>query len=376
MKIITNIRFAQTAGIAQVVLSFMDFLEKGKNKNLKITAVNIVDSSKHKVIKRKGKNTSTISYDVKVPSIADSVNGSKNIKQVEKIYSEIIEKYREAIKSEKPDVALINGTYFMPWCMFIAAKAEKIPVVLHYHGVLTKEVEHWPAIPRKIFLDMERSFDSKDVFYIFPSKITKNVVEKEVFKHKIKKSAVIANPVPEYFFGTKKKTTNNNIGIITRWTRIKNIKFCEDLANYNSNNGNKYIINAITDLDTKGPIYKNLSKIIKFHKPTNNRGLISFYKKMGVVISPSYFETYGNVAKESIASGTPAMVNNNMGVSETFNRLGLKDWIINFDSVESVYNKIEETMGKIVKHSIRKKIKDNYNHKIIFDQIISILTNK
>jgi glycosyltransferase involved in cell wall biosynthesis len=96
---------------------------------------------------------------------------------------------------------------------------------------------------------------------------------------------------------------------------------------------------------------------------------------MGVVISPSHFETYGNVAKESIASGTPAMVSLNMGVSETFDNLGLNDWVINFDSVKSVYDKIENVMGETVHKDVKAKMKELYTPHIIFSQITSILTD-
>jgi len=146
------------------------------------------------------------------------------------------------------------------------------------------------------------------------------------------------------------------------------------LADYNQKKGNKFVINVITDLDKNNKIYKDLSKLVKFHKPKTNKNLASFYRNMGVVISPSHFETYGNVAKEALASGTPAMVNSNMGVSETFNVLGLNDWIISFDSVKFVYDKIDGMIGETVNSDVRDKMKDLYVPQKIFNQIITILT--
>ncbi len=376
MKILTSIKFAQTAGIAQVVLSFMDFIEKSKGDDLSIVAVNIIDEKEKTFKKVSTKKTSTISFGIDVPNIAEVVNKAKNLKDVQKAYEDVILAYQTSIRDEKPDLVLINGTYFMPWCLLLAAEREKIPAVLHYHGVLAKEVQNWGKKQRKIFLDMERCFDKKDIFYIFPSKITKNVVEKEVFKHKIKKSAIIPNPVSDHFFEEENKVEKRNIGIVSRWTGIKNVQFCEELADYNSKNGNKFVVNIITDLDKSHKIYKKLSKIVTFHKPKTNKNLASFYKNMGVVISPSHFETYGNVAKESLASGTPAMVSLNMGVSETFDNLGLNDWVINFDSVKSVYDKIENVMGETVHKDIKSKMKELYTPNIIFSQITSILTDE
>jgi len=376
MKVLTNIKFAHTAGIAQVVLSFMDFIEKSKGNDLNIVAVTLLDKSKKTYKKVTTKKTSTVSIGVEIPNIAEVVNKAKNLAEVKKAYEKVISAYQLAIKKEKPDLILVNGTYFMPWCLLLASERENVPAVLHYHGVLMKEVSTWGKRQRKIFLDMERCFDKKNMFYIFPSEITKKVVEKEVFKHKVKKSAVIPNPVSAHFFEENNQVETRNIGIVSRWTGIKNVAFCETLANYNNKKGNKFVVNVITDLDKNNKTYKKLSKVITFHKPKNNKELASFYKSMGVVISPSHFETYGNVAKECIASGTPAMVSCNMGVSETFNNLGLGDWIINFDSVKLVYDKIDSLMGETVNTEVKARMKELYTPYIIFSQISSILISE
>lgn len=375
IKVLTGIRVAQSSGIAQVAFSFLDFIEKGKSKDISITAVGIINSGKEYYKKVERKKTSIISIGTNLPGIAKVINEAKNLKEVKQKYEKIICLYQKAIQEEKPDLILINGTFFMPWCLLIASERENIPAVLHYHGVLTKEVKNWEKSKQKIFLEMERCFDKKDLFYIFPSKITKEIVEKEVFGHKIKKCSILVNPVSEHFFTDKNRRKNNNIGIVSRWTGVKNMDFCKKLAEYNHKNGSKFILNVITDLNVKHEEYKKLSKIVKFHKQKSNKKLASFYRNMGVVISPSHFETYGNVAKEAIASGTPAMVNYNMGVSETFNHLGLHDWVINFDCVKTVYNKIDSVMGETVHIDVKNKMKELYRPHTIFGQIVSILNS-
>lgn len=373
-KVLTNIRAVQTAGIAQVVFSFLDYVENS-DSNIEVVAVNIGNNKKKDYRKASGQKTSIISVGAKIPNIAKIVKASKNIEDVKNAFENIISIYQKAIREEKPDVVLINGTYFMPWCLLLAAERENVPSVVHYHGVLSKEVKNWKKRERKIFLDMERTFDKKNMFYIFPSKITKNVVEEEVFCHKIKNCSILPNPVSEHFFTDKNKRKNKNIGIVSRWTGIKNIKFYKKFAEYNHKNGSKFSINIITDLNEKHKEYKKLSKIVKFHKPKSNKKLASFYRNMGVVISPSHFETYGNVAKEALASGTPAMVSSNMGVSETFNSLGLNDWVINFKSVKSVYNKIEIVMGESVHKEVRDEMKKLYLPHKIFDSIVFALNS-
>jgi glycosyltransferase involved in cell wall biosynthesis len=379
IKVLTSVRVAQTAGIAQVVFSFLDFVEKSKRNDINIVAVDIINRNKKAYKRIDGKKTSVISISTKLPNIARVVDTAKNLEEVKQKYETVIGFYQKAIQEEKPDLVLINGTYFMPWCLLMASERENVPAVIHYHGVLTKEVQNWKKHQRKIFLEMERCFDKKDLFYIFPSKITKNIVEKEVFCHKIKKCSILANPVSMHFF-TEKNTNQNilqnrNIGMVSRWTGIKNVNFFKKLAEYNHRKGTKFVINIVTDLNVKHKEYIKLSKLVKFHKPRSNKKLALFYRKMGVVISPSHFETYGNVAKEALASGTPAMVNANMGVSEAFNNLGLSDWVIDFNSVKSVYNKIDGVIGKTVHKDIKDEMKNLYMPCTIFNQMISILSN-
>lgn len=376
IKVLTNVKFAQTAGIAQVVSSFMDFIEASKKPTVNIVAINITDSEKESYRKISGKKTSVISVKTKMPNMADVINAAKNLEQVKQKFEKVIGIYQKAIQKEKPDLVLINGTYFMPWCFFIASEREGVPAVLHYHGILSKETQNWEKRQREIFLDMERSFDRKDMYYIFPSKMTKDIVEKDVFCHKIKKFSILPNPVSEHFFTDKIRKKKLNIGIVSRWAGIKNVSFCKKLAEYNCKKGSKFIVNIITDINIiKNDDYVKLSKIVKFYKPKSNKKLASFYRNMGVVISPSHFETYGNVAKESIASGTPAMVNCNMGVSETFNNLGLGGWVIDFDSVKSVYEKIESVMGDKVHKNVTDKMKELYMPHTIFTEIVAILNN-
>ena len=166
IKVLTGVRVAQTAGIAQVVFSFLGFVEQNKKANINVVAVDIKNGEKDIYRKSVRKNTSIISITTKVPPIGEVVKLAKNIDQVKAVYEPVISAYQKAIKQENPDLILINGTFFMPWCLLIAAERENIPAVLHYHGVLTKEVSHWPALQRKIFLDMEKTFDKKTLFYI------------------------------------------------------------------------------------------------------------------------------------------------------------------------------------------------------------------
>jgi len=375
MKILTNIRFLQTGGIFRNLLSFINFLEKEK-KNIKIVGVRVSSGKNEKCLKEKMGKTKIISLGLNLPLIEKVMKKAQNLSDIKEEYREVIDGHIKAIKKEKPDVILINGTYYVPWCLLLAGQSTGIPMVLHYHGVLTKETQGCQEKQRLIFKEMERSFDRGDLFYIFPSKLTKEVVEKEVFAHKIAGCAVLPNPIPLHFFESKVCNNKKNIGIVSRWSRVKNTEFYKKFAKYNQSQGNPFNINIVSNLKKNSEAKKELKDMVKFKKPMDNEKLADFYRKMGVVISPSHFETYGNVAKESVASGTPALVSSKMGVAETFRKLGLNDWIIEFDSVKKVYKKVKNVIYQSVDNDVREKMREMYSPQKIYSQMLEILNSR
>ncbi len=287
----------------------------------------------------------------------------------------LIEAYEKIIKKEKPDVVLVNGTYYLPWCLYQAAKRQKIRTVLHYHGSLVKETENWDPKSKEIFRQMESSFDAKGIFYIFPSAFAKQSVEADIFGHTIKNVAVLPNPIPLHFFDApqRKSKKRGKVGIVGRWARVKNPQFVERFAKYNARNGSSFSIESVSDIRKNSAHYKKMKDIVKFRHPIENEKLPSFYNKMDVILSPSHFETYGNVAQEAIASGTPALVSANMGVVETFKKFGLENWIVEFNSAAKVYKKISEVAGQTVSSETREEMRASLNPEIIHKQLLDTL---
>jgi glycosyltransferase involved in cell wall biosynthesis len=378
MKILTNIKFVKLAGITQTFSAFIDFAEKDKQTKINIVGVTMAN---RKIGAREGFNAvkrnkfSLLSVKIKIPSIKRVMKKAKDIEDVKRAYKHIIEAYDKTIKQEKPDLILINGTYYMPWCLLQASKANNIPVVLHYHGVLTKETADWKEVPRKIFRQMEECFDDKKLFYLFPSNLTKEVVEKEVFGHRVSKFSILPNPVSLRFFEAHSKSRHRNIGIISRWQKVKNTGFWEKLADYNQKNGDKFKINIVTDLKKGNKHRDKLDGLVRFRRPMSNGRLAKFYEDMDVIVSPSHFETYGNVANEAIATGTPALISKNMGVSEVFKNLGLDRWIIDFNSVKNVYEKINKAIKQKVDTETRNKMKELYSSGAVYGKMFSILNS-
>lgn len=376
MKILTNIQNGHLAGITQTMLSFLNYLEKSNEKKVEVCGLNIVSSrNKEKSIfeNKFGKGFKTISVECAFGSVKEVINSSRNLKDVKNCYKNLIGVCRDVIARENPDLVLVNGTYFFPWCLYEASKDFNIPVLLHYHGILTKETESWKKEEeRRLFYLMEKCFDNKDLFYIFPSNLAKETVEKEVFKHKIKNCSVLPNPVPAHFFNNFKRRNTKNVGFVTRWSKIKNPDFIAKFAAYNQKNGSNFKVNVITELRNEASRQK-LEEIIKFRKAVRNEEIGKFYSNMNVVLSPSHFETYGNVAQEAIASGTPALVSKKMGVAETFKKLGLDDWVVDFSSVENVYKKAVEISGQMVRPEVVETLKNDFSSNSIYKSFLKII---
>ncbi len=374
MKILTNTQSIQVGGIAQSITSFLQFIEKSKDDDISVIGVDIIRhylASEKSISKREvNKQITVITQSVLCKEIHNVLLRIKSLKELEEEYRNIIEVFRKIILEEKPDLIVLNGTYFIPWCLYLAAKSFNIPILLHYHGIITKETETWDAHSHLLMKKMEQTFDNSRLQYIFPSQLAKKVVEEQVFGHKISHGAILPNSISAHFFEVNTKGKPKNIGIVNRWTAVKNTNFVMGLAKYNQDNQSFFKINVVTDI--KGIMKQDKKRLrsVMLHSAMSSLKLGKFYGDMGTILCPSTFESYGNVPQEAVASGTPALVGNNMGIAEVFRKVGLGDYVIDFSSVGDVHEKAKEVGRHKVKNNIRKAMKnelssDNVNARLL-----------
>ena len=198
MKILTNIQTSQLGGIGQTLHNLITSLENKNPEKVKFVGVEVISDPNYseKGICYRSTSDSVIkiiSVGVKTANFEDIIHSVKSVNEIKNNYSELIDAYISIIKKENPNLILLNGTYFVPWCLFQAGKQLGIPMALHYHGILSKETSHFDLPIQKIILDMERTFDNDKLLYIFPSDLAKTTVENEVFQHQIARSAIIPN---------------------------------------------------------------------------------------------------------------------------------------------------------------------------------------
>jgi len=392
MKILTSIHFHKIAGITHYVLSLADYIKTTFQKEeVDLVGIDIaqadIKSKKTTVNISREKNWKLYSISVPSKNITDLATEAGNLEEFELSMENVIREYEKVIATEKPDIILISGTYHLAWCLYVAATRKKAKkIVLHCHGVISKEVEKYKERSKNIYREMEKSYFNDNVFYIFPSNLARETAENEVYRQPLKNYKIIPNPISLHFFkntAQKKELANCplpelvgrtgiNAGFVMRWTYEKNPRFVARLAKFNSLALEKLNICAVASLNPRSNIYIKLKNDIKFVSPMLNEELARFYRMMDVIICPSHFETYGNIALEAAACGTPALISPNMGVAEQFRRFGMESNIISFKNTNNVFNKIKNAAGHRVGRELRAELRNNLGSDIIFKELISV----
>jgi len=302
------------------------------------------------------------------PFFADA----KNYKELSIKLEPIISWVEELILKEKPDLILIYGTFWVPWVLLKAAERSGVPAIHYYAGSLVLETLGFKVYQKKIFRTLERDFDSSIIkSHIFPSEIARRRIEKDVHGKQLLNSVVIHNGIDTGFF-IEKQECLNKVGFVFRWTEVKNTEIIFKLAEINKEKEGPLEFFVVTDIRETHRDYKKLKRVATILSPMGYEELNKFYSGCSVIVSPSNFETFGNVPLEAIFAGTAALVNKNMGVSEVYKRIGLSDLVVDFSDPEKVYHHILDAQARLIPTELRHKIKENYSFENIYLEYLEI----
>lgn len=300
----------------------------------------------------------------------------KNIKELELEYRPIIDLIKKNLKESGANVAFLNGTYYIPWLISIAASELKIPIVLRYAGVYSREMDKFDIAPatKKMFLEIEGSFQKTASYFIFPSTLCREEVKKQLLDDKqkekmLKRSFVIPNPVniPK---GIKlAPNRERKIAAIGRWDPIKN--FSAFFAIHKILLKEKWPHQA--KFVTVGGKIPSLPKTIDRLKSVPHGKIYEFYASQGLIISPSTFETFGNVPMEAICLGVPVLINKNMGCADVLKRVGLSEMVMSFDDLRAVAQRAKILCGSKIPEVKIKAIRKILNPENINKRIMSVL---
>lgn len=307
--------------------------------------------------------------------ISQAMKKAKSLRSVQQQYSEIIDILRTILKETKPDVVLLSGTYFIPWLISIAAKKENIPTVLWYAGVLSRETTKSSIKNKKIYRAMEKSMILSAKKIIFPSEICREVVQNEVAKKKLRNSFVIPNPVSPVFTDhcATEQTLDRRIAAVGRYSAIKN--FNEYFQIHQELIDQKWQHTASFVTASSACTMKKLPKTMNLIPPMTPDGLKRFYLTQGLIISPSIFETFGNVPMEAVCLGIPVLVNKTMGCAEILKQVGLGNMVIDFSDRKEVLERIKSLCGQQILPKQLNALHKILDYRLIGDEIEAIIAN-
>jgi len=291
------------------------------------------------------------------------------VTDVENYYRPVINMLKRALKKELPDVMLLNGTYYLPWMISIAAYELKIPIVMRYAGVLSRETFCFPPRQRKIFLAMERSFRKRVYSYVFPSQLCRQAVERDVHKRPVQRAYVIPNPIKVSDNLDSRPAVERRIAAIGRWDKIKNFDVFFQL--------HKLLLrqkwnHSATFVTGTGRI-PGFPKTVQRMAVMRPEGVFQFYRSQGLVVAPSLFETFGNVPIEAACLGVPVLVSDNMGCAEVLRLAGLGNMVMSFSDLKAVAERAKQLCGQQILPRQLNNLRKAVDPKMINEQLLGVL---
>ncbi|HEY4501571.1 MAG TPA: glycosyltransferase family 4 protein [Candidatus Paceibacterota bacterium] len=299
------------------------------------------------------------------------VKKSRTLRDVEVAYKPAIALIRGILRETKPDCMLLNGTYFIPWLIALAARAEGIPVVLWYAGVLTRETEHYPARSRRIFKSMEQSMVRQAKKIIFPSDLCRKEVEERVAGKRLRNSYVVPNPITPIFTeqSAAEPSLERRIAAVGRYSPVKNFDAYFSLHRRLLKEKWLHTASFVTSTE-KIP---RMPRTVRIAPPMTQEGLKRFYLTQGLIICPSTFETFGNVPMEAACLGIPVLVNKTMGCADILRQAGLSNMIADFTNEDEVVRKVKELCGQYILPRQLNALRKLLDYRFIGSEIEGVL---
>jgi len=369
-------------GPANFAKRFKKFLKTGGNNWIGlIIGFSSVNKSKLKLISK----TKVLQYyKLNIPAkLPKKISRTSKQINAEELFKSEINLIIELIKESKPDIILLNGYAISNWLILKAAQKQKVPIAIQHAGIWTKELEiykdFYTLAGRKMMEDMEKEIPKIADAEIFINDWSRRYFNKNVAKTDKNKTHII--PLPLNFEDykctkiRKKSKQTFNIGIISRWDRIKNHEAVAHLSEQARKNGLPWKFYSITKIPrtSKNREIKQLyRKNIIIVGRTNQIGIRNFCQKMDLIILPSKFETAGFVVLEAIASGASVIISKNVGFVDDFRKNGAKDWIIDFDKTDLAIKKISAVINKPMPATLASVLKKNHRSEKVFNDYMRL----
>ncbi len=373
MKIIKN-SHSGMGGIATESVEMLNYLKKHPECNLSLVHR---DPNNLSYFKRHERNV-TVHHLIVSKDYTRLIDDVVNAEDFSKKHRDKVLEIERIIESDKPEIALCVGTFYYPWFLLQAAKNQGLPIAIRYAGLIDKE-ETSP-----LWHEIGKDFLNPEYPSIFPSSHAKETLE-EIHGIKLPDSYVVHNGVSEEFFRHKGKPSNDRfkIAVVGRLHEIKNLEFLAKLAKVLKKSNVQADYLCVTEkhsIDFPNTYQRNVLKMleeegVKVFDYMPHEELADFYRSVDLIITPSHFETFGNVPLEAITTGTPAIVNRTVGVKGALEKVGLEDFVVDINNMDSVVKKIKSIKDKriIVDKETSNKIIERYNWESVMGEYFEVL---
>jgi glycosyltransferase involved in cell wall biosynthesis len=371
MKIATNVQRDAFGGITISNLALFDWLE---NTDDTIVGVEIV-TSRHilgAIIFRRYQPSFFSHHIINGLDVIPRASWEK-IGNLKRKWRVLIETTKNVLRQEVPDVVLVNGTYYASWILAQAARELGIPIVLRYAGVLQREVQHKNFFVRRRLLAHEQWLASIADAVIFPSALCCRVVEDEIVGRKIENGSVIPNPTKSIAIRSRKPNGRYTVAAIGRWTRIKNFQAFVALHEYLLAKRWPHRAIMVTSRIEEG---FGIPETVERRASMSQEDLRSFYRSIDLLVVPSHFETFCNVASEALLNGASVLVSENVGFAEILRKAGLGRMVIkSFDNPAEVAKAVKRISKKKLTKQERDRVAALVDPQVVHEEIIEVLSN-
>jgi glycosyltransferase involved in cell wall biosynthesis len=248
----------------------------------------------------------------------------------------------------------------VPEVVYLVSKIKKIPYIVHIHLDVGPSGKLGILLPlyKRIFLKRVLKSASKIVILNRKYRILINR-DYNIFKNIV----IIPNGVSKKFFINKKNTKHEQINLlfVGRLSIQKNIPKLIKAASLLKS---KAILNIVGDGEKKIEIEKYISsnnlKNVILHGKKIGKDLINFYQNADIFLLASDYEGLPLVLLEAMASGTPIIASDVIGIREIIGEAGI---LINPPTSENFAREIDKLIeNKKIREKLAEKGRKKANN--------------
>ena len=278
------------------------------------------------------------------------------------------------LKVPKDSIMHIHtGQIFVPEVAYLVSKLIKVPYIIHFHADVRLSGKLGILLPLYKNIFLKRVLKSAHKIIVLDKKYEVLLNHNYGIYNNI---AVIPNGVSDSFFVEKATLSSKytNLLFVGRLSVVKNVPKLIKATTFLKNNVILHIVGdgekmrEIEILITEG----NLSNIIIYGKKTGEN-LIGFYKNADIFLLASDYEGLPLVLLEAMASGTPIIASDVIGIRELVENTGI---LVNPPTPENFAKAIDGLIeNKSLQNTLSKMGRDkakNYSWDAIIEKIEDI----